>query len=208
MWRNKTTLPPCFNAAQTCSSSASAHRAVTVSKPTKQISKGVVLLFNLLDIGCGPIGGTVAAGSSMLRLARFLGERNVAYWHEAGLPMRDLCYVPCLGIGDSAMKRREFITIVGVAAAAWPVTARAQQSERMRRIGILMPYPPSDTEWKSRVDALQQELQRLGWNRGRNIEFDERWTTDNLELVRANAAGLRSRSLTLWLPSAAGSFRS
>jgi putative ABC transport system substrate-binding protein len=88
------------------------------------------------------------------------------------------------------MRRREFITIVGVTAAAWPVTARAQQSDRMRRIGILMPYPPSDTEWKSRVGALQQELQRLGWTRGRNIEFDERWTTDALDLVRANAANL------------------
>jgi putative tryptophan/tyrosine transport system substrate-binding protein len=90
----------------------------------------------------------------------------------------------------SDMQRREFITIVGGAAAAWPVTARAQQSDRMRRIGVLMPYPPSDTEWKSRVGALQQELQRLGWTRGRNIEFDERWTTDNMDLVRANAANL------------------
>src|SRR5436190_13076177 len=90
----------------------------------------------------------------------------------------------------SDMQRREFITIVGGAAAAWPVTARAQQSDRTRRIGVLMPYPPSDTEWKSRVGALQQELQRLGWTRGRNIEFDECWTTDAMDLVRANAANL------------------
>src|ERR1700686_1351273 len=79
--------------------------------------------------------------------------------------------------GDE-MKRREFITLFGGAAAAWPLAARAQQSDRMRRIGVLLPYPPSDTEWKSRVGALQQELQRLGWTLGRNIEFDERWTTD------------------------------
>src|SRR6516165_727835 len=88
------------------------------------------------------------------------------------------------------MKRREFITLVGGAAAAWPLAASAQQGERMRRIGILMPYPPTDAEYPARVDALRQELQRLGWTRGDNIEFDERWTTDNMDLVRANAANL------------------
>jgi putative tryptophan/tyrosine transport system substrate-binding protein len=87
------------------------------------------------------------------------------------------------------MKRREFIA--GLAgAAAWPLTARTQQVPRLRRIGILMPFPPSDSEWQSRVGALREELQRLGWTRGGNIEFDERWTTDNMDLVRANAANL------------------
>jgi putative ABC transport system substrate-binding protein len=88
------------------------------------------------------------------------------------------------------MRRREFITLLGGAAAGWPLVARAQQGERMRRIGILMPYSPSDTEWQSRVVALRQELQKLGWTRGGNIEFDERWTTDNMDLVRTNAANL------------------
>jgi putative ABC transport system substrate-binding protein len=53
-----------------------------------------------------------------------------------------------------------------------------------------LPFPPSDTEWKSRVGVLRQELQKLGWTQGGNIEFDERWTTDNMDLVRANAANL------------------
>jgi putative ABC transport system substrate-binding protein len=88
------------------------------------------------------------------------------------------------------MKRRQFITLVGGAAAAWSGAARAQQSPRPRRIAILMPYSPSDTVWQSRVGALREELQRLGWTRGGNIEFDERWTTDNMDLVRANAANL------------------
>jgi ABC-type uncharacterized transport system substrate-binding protein len=88
------------------------------------------------------------------------------------------------------MRRREFITLFGGAAAVWPLHVSAQQSDRTRRIGILLPYAPSDTEWKSRVGALQQELQRLGWTRGGNLEFDERWTTDNMDLVRANAANL------------------
>ena len=88
------------------------------------------------------------------------------------------------------MKRREFITLLGGATAMWPHAVRAQQVTRLRRIGILMPFPPSDSEWQSRVGALRQELQRLGWTRGRNIEFDERWTTDNMDLVRTNAANL------------------
>ena len=88
------------------------------------------------------------------------------------------------------MKRREFITLVGGAATAWPLAARAQQATRLRRIGILMPYPPSDSVYQSRVEALRQELQRLGWRSGDNIEFDERWTTDNVDLIRANAANL------------------
>jgi ABC-type uncharacterized transport system substrate-binding protein len=87
------------------------------------------------------------------------------------------------------MQRRDFIRLLG-GAAAWPLAARAQQPDRVRRVGILMPYLPTDTEMQRRVSALRQELQKSGWTRGRNIEFDERWTTDNLDLVRANAANL------------------
>ena len=88
------------------------------------------------------------------------------------------------------MRRSEFITLLGGAATVWPVTLLAQQGGRMRRIGILMPFPPSDTEVQSRVSALRQELQRLGWTRGVNIEFDERWTADNMDIVRTSAANL------------------
>ena len=88
------------------------------------------------------------------------------------------------------LRRREFITLLGGAAAAWPVAARAQLATRMRRVGILMPYAPSDAEIQTRVRAFQEELLRLGWSKGDNIQFDERWTMDNMELVRANAANL------------------
>lgn len=88
------------------------------------------------------------------------------------------------------MKRREVITLLGGAAVTWPLVARAQQATGLRRVGILMPYSPSDALWQSRVRALQEELERLGWTRGHNVEFDEHWTTDNMELVRANAANL------------------
>ena len=86
------------------------------------------------------------------------------------------------------LKRREFITLVG-GAAAWPVTARAAGRPH-RRVGIAMPNPKGDTEYEIRVQALRQELARLGWTEGGNVQFDERWTTDNMDLVRANAASL------------------
>ena len=88
------------------------------------------------------------------------------------------------------MRRREFITLIVGAAAAWPLAAWAQQAGRVRRVGILMPFSPSDKEMQGRVQALKEELQNRGWTRGANIEFDERWTTDNMDLVRANAANL------------------
>jgi putative tryptophan/tyrosine transport system substrate-binding protein len=87
------------------------------------------------------------------------------------------------------IKRREFITLLG-GAAAWPLAAEAQQPERMRRIGILMPYAPTDMEVQARVRAFQEELRKKGWARGVNVQFDERWTTDNMDLVRAAAANL------------------
>jgi putative ABC transport system substrate-binding protein len=73
------------------------------------------------------------------------------------------------------MKRRAFITLLGGAAAAWPLAARAQQRERMRRIGVLMGWPESDAEARSERGAFIQELQKLGWTDGRNLQTDTRW---------------------------------
>ena len=69
------------------------------------------------------------------------------------------------------MKRREFITRLGVAATIWPLAARAQQPEQIRRIGVLMGYPEAQSEFASFV----QELQKLGWAEGRNLRTDVRW---------------------------------
>src|SRR5215831_15317780 len=88
-------------------------------------------------------------------------------------------------------RRREFLTLVVGAAAAWPLAA--QPSDKLRRVGILMPFPASDPDVQARVRAFKQELHRLGWLEGSKIEFDERWTTDNMELVRSNAASLLER---------------
>jgi ABC-type uncharacterized transport system substrate-binding protein len=88
------------------------------------------------------------------------------------------------------LKRREFITLLGGAAAAWPLAARSQQADRVRRVGIVMPYAKGDTESDARVRAFRQELGKLGWTDGGNVQFDERWTTDNMDSVRAHAASL------------------
>jgi putative tryptophan/tyrosine transport system substrate-binding protein len=88
------------------------------------------------------------------------------------------------------MRRRQFITLLGSAAAAWPHAARAQQAERVRRIGILMPYAPTDMEVQARVRVFREELRKKGWATRVNVQFDERWTTDNMDLIRAAAANL------------------
>src|SRR5262245_20581565 len=82
------------------------------------------------------------------------------------------------------MRRREFITILG-GAAAWPLTASAQQPERMRRIGVL-----SNRANDRLANVLVQELQRLGWTIGRNLQIDYRYSAGNPERVRTHAAEL------------------
>src|SRR5262245_13293174 len=72
-------------------------------------------------------------------------------------------YGAILGPRGACMRRREFITVIGGAAVAWPLATRAQQSERMRRIGVLMLYPESDPEGQLRATAFRQGLQKLGW---------------------------------------------
>ncbi|MET0709822.1 MAG: hypothetical protein ABWY82_23720 [Tardiphaga sp.] len=77
------------------------------------------------------------------------------------------------------MRRREFLSFVGGVAATWPLVARAQQGERARRVGILMPFPPTNTEMQARVRAFREELRKRGWATGVNAQFDERWTSDH-----------------------------
>ena len=88
------------------------------------------------------------------------------------------------------MRRREFISLLGGAAAAWPFAARAQQGERMRRIGVLMPLAEDDPEGQSRLRAFVQGLQQLGWTDGRNLRIDIRWGAGDAERIRRYAAEL------------------
>jgi putative ABC transport system substrate-binding protein len=88
------------------------------------------------------------------------------------------------------MRRREFITMLGGAALAWPVGARAQQSERMRRIGVLMNLTSDDPEGQGRLAAFLQGLQEADWSVGRNVRIDLRWGAGDTELYRSHAAQL------------------
>jgi putative ABC transport system substrate-binding protein len=87
------------------------------------------------------------------------------------------------------MKRREFITLLG-GAAAWPLAARAQQGERMRRVGVLEPVAVDDPEALARVTALAQGLQQLGWTTSRNVRIDYRWGAGDADRIRQQAAEL------------------
>ena len=88
------------------------------------------------------------------------------------------------------MKRREFITLLGAPAVAWPFAARAQQPDRLRRIGVLMASAPDDSESQARIAALVQGLQQLGWADGRNVRIDTRWATTDPVDIRRHAAEL------------------
>jgi len=88
------------------------------------------------------------------------------------------------------MRRRDFITLMGGAAAAWPLAARAQQPEPMRRIGVLMNRAADQPEGQAEVAAFQKALQQLGWNDGRNVRLDIRWSANDVDLDRKYAAEL------------------
>ena len=81
-------------------------------------------------------------------------------------------------------KRREFITLLGGAAAAWPLAARAQQPERMRRVGVLMSFASDGPEAQPRLLAFAQGLQELGWTVGRNLRIDTRWIAGDIDRAR------------------------
>jgi putative ABC transport system substrate-binding protein len=85
------------------------------------------------------------------------------------------------------MRRREFIAGLGGTAAAWPLAARAQQADRMRRIGVLMSLAADDPETQARIAAFQQGLQQLGWTDGRNVRIDTRWATGDAGRTRQYA---------------------
>ena len=88
------------------------------------------------------------------------------------------------------MRRREFITLVGSVAVAWPLAARAQQPERMRRIGVLMNLVADDPETQTRIGVFQQALQQLGWTIGSNVRIDYRWGAGDAARYRTYAAEL------------------
>jgi ABC-type uncharacterized transport system substrate-binding protein len=95
-----------------------------------------------------------------------------------------------LGLGVCPMRRREFITLIVGAAAAWPLAARAQQPERVRRIGVLVGFAADDPAAQRRVLAFAQALAQLGWTDGRNARIEIRWSAGDPERIRRYAAEL------------------
>src|SRR5262245_9165786 len=87
------------------------------------------------------------------------------------------------------MKRRAFIAGF-CGAAAWPIVGRAQQPERLRRIGIMIPASSTDMKFQSQVQAFEQELKKFGWTIGQNVQIETRWATANLNEIRKRAAEL------------------
>jgi putative tryptophan/tyrosine transport system substrate-binding protein len=87
------------------------------------------------------------------------------------------------------VKRRDFITLLGGAAAAWPLAARAQQGERLRRIGVLHTIAANDADGQARNTAFLQGLQQLGWTDGRNVRIETRWSAD-ADRIRSYVAEL------------------
>jgi ABC-type uncharacterized transport system substrate-binding protein len=99
------------------------------------------------------------------------------------------------------MRRREFIALLGGAAAAWPLTAPAKQAERMRRIGVLMGYPEGDVQAQANVTALLQGLQSLGWIEGGNVQIDYRWAGGDPDKARTFARELIATTPDVMVPS-------
>jgi len=88
------------------------------------------------------------------------------------------------------VKRRQFITLLGGAAAAWPLAAHSEQAERARRIGVLMPFAESDPQGQARDAAFREGLQKLGWRDGRNLRIDYRWAKADTETMQRFAGEL------------------
>jgi putative ABC transport system substrate-binding protein len=88
------------------------------------------------------------------------------------------------------VRRRDFITLVGGAAAGWPLVARAQQAQPTKRIGILMPVAEDDSEYQKRLKAFVQALRELGWIDGDNVRIDYRWGASNVDRIRRAATEL------------------
>ena len=105
------------------------------------------------------------------------------------------------------MKRREFISLLGGAAVAWPLAARAQQGERMRRIGVLLPFSADDAESQVRMGAFLQTLALSGWTIGRNLRIDIRWAGINGDDIRKHAAELAALTPDVILAHGASTVR-
>jgi len=103
------------------------------------------------------------------------------------------------------IERRKFIAALGGSAFAWPLAARAQQADRVRRVGVLMNLAADDPEGQARIAAFLQGLQELGWTEGRNVRIDYRWHADDADRYRTYAAELVALAPDVILASSSAS---
>jgi putative ABC transport system substrate-binding protein len=103
--------------------------------------------------------------------------------------------MPGPSLWEEAMRRRKFLRLVGSGTAAWLLAAHAQQAERMRRIGVLMPFAKDNPEAQARIAAFLQELQKLGWSTDRNLQVEYRWSTGDPGSSRKAATELAALPL-------------
>jgi putative ABC transport system substrate-binding protein len=123
----------------------------------------------------------------------------------AGLnPLQDTAILSpaILGLGVNPMRRREFITLLGSGVAGWPLAARAQQPDRVRRVGVLMNLALGDPEGEARIAAFVQALQRLGWSDGRNLRIDHRWAAGDAGRFKGYAEELLALAPDVFLAAA------
>jgi DNA-binding LacI/PurR family transcriptional regulator len=104
------------------------------------------------------------------------------------------------------MRRREFISVLGGAVAVWPLATRAQQPERVRRIGVLMHTAAEDADGQTRLAAFLQGLQETGWAVGRNVHIDTRWASANADRFRSHAVDLLALAPDVVFASTSRSF--
>ena len=98
-----------------------------------------------------------------------------------------------VGLKGRSMRRRDFVTLIGGGVAAWPLAARAQQHDQARKIGVIMNYAATDPEGKTRFSALSEQLAKLGWADGNNIQVEVRWAAGKNDLMLSYAAQLVSQ---------------
>src|SRR5262249_35044909 len=123
------------------------------------------------------------------------GARHVRTISPTRTPANSIFFEPALAGGDrmqiDQLKRREFITLLGGAAVAWPLAVRAQQSDRAHRVGVLIASATADDpDGRARFTAFVQALQQLGWTEGRNVRIDIRWGMGDAERIHKYAAEL------------------
>src|SRR5215468_12710123 len=143
---------------------------------------------SLLRCTCPLLGRTCSFALHMSASdpKRTLADLRVRRFQCASLSRHDALV---LSLG-ATMRRREFITLLGGTVATWPLTARAQQSDRMRRLGILMAVAESDADVRKGIVIFQQRLQELGWKDGKNIHIDYRWGDADPDRIQALAKEL------------------